>query len=265
MNIGNIIKDSLGYPLSDKKNFLILAVLILLAELYAIILSLGVKSSVLMLLLVLTFLLMFIRGGYVLKILNSSINGHNALPDFGNWLQLFKDGIKLVIVGIIYFIPLVIILFVSILILGMVFISSGGLNGFNDSVMFIVVFAIFGIYILVIYPLILMAIANMARHENNLSYALKFGEIRTKISDIGLGNYVKWYIVTGIIYIVLLGIGMGLSTVFGLVHAKFIGLIINALTFGPFAVIFLYRSTSLMYRSVLELEAESVEDPELTL
>lgn len=267
LDIGDIVKNSLGYPLSNMKNFLILGVIILFAELYSIILSLGIKSSIFGLLLVLTFLLIIFRSGYDLRILNSSIGGYDVLPDFRNWIQLFKDGVKILIVMIIFMIPLVILLIAGIFILSMVLISSGASNSELGRIMLIVIMAIVGIYIIIVYPLLLMALANMAKNENNISYALKLGEIRTKIADIGLGNYIGWYIVTGIIYVILLIIGMGLSVLFGLVHVKFIGIIINALTFGPFATIFLYRSTSLMYRSVLEVQAEtdSSEDPELTL
>ncbi|UTB32251.1 MAG: DUF4013 domain-containing protein [Methanobacterium sp. ERen5] len=267
MDIGNIVKNSLGYPLSNIKNFLILGVIILFAELYAIILSFGIKSSIFGLLIILTFLLVIFRSGYNLRILNSSIGGYDVLPDFGNWMRMFKDGVKIFIVMIIFMIPLVILMVVSIFILTMVLISSGASNGVVGRIMLMAMLAIVGIYLIIVYPLILMALANMAKNENNISYALKLGEIRTKISDIGLGNYLGWYIVTGIIYVILLIIGMGLSVLFGLVHAKFIGIIINALTFGPFATIFLYRSTSLMYRSVLEkqVETDSSEDPELTL
>jgi hypothetical protein len=266
LDIGDIVKNSLVYPLSNIKNFLILGVIILFAELYAIIQSLGIKSSIFVLLLVLTFLLMLFRSGYNLRILNSSIGGYDVLPDFGNWMGMFKDGVKLLIVLIIFMIPLIILLVACIFILTMVLISSGASSGVG-RIMLMLTLALIGLYVIIVYPLILMAFANMAKNENNISYALKLGEIRTKISDIGLGNYIGWYIVTVIIYAILISVGMGLSVLFGLAHVKFIGIIINALTIGPFAAIFLYRSTSLMYRSVLEVqdETDTSEDPELTI
>ncbi len=266
MDIGDIVKNSLGYPLSNIKNFLILGVIILFAELYSIIQSFGIKSGIFGLLLVLTFLLMFFSSGYHLRILNSSIGGYDVLPDFGNWMRLFKDGVKVFIVMIIFMIPLIILLIACIFILTMVLISSGASSGVG-RIMVMTILAITGIYVILVYPLILMALANMAKNENNISYALKLGEIRTKISDIGLGNYVGWYIVTGIIYLILLIVGMAITFAFGLAHIKVIGIIIYALTFGPFAVIFIYRSTSLMYRSVLEVqdEIDTSEDPELTI
>lgn len=266
MDIGDIVKNSLGYPLSNTKNFLILGLLILLAELYSISLSLGVKNVFLVLLIVLTFIISIFREGYNLRILGSSIGGSDVVPDFGNWKRMFIDGIKLFIVTMIYIIPLILILFVVGMFMGIYAASSGGSYG-SFGIMFMVILAIVGLYIIIVYPVLLMAFANMAYNDNNMSYALKFGEIQSKISDLGLGSYVGWYIVTGIIYAVLLVIGFGLSSVFGLVHVKFIGLIINAIIVTPFATLFLMRSTSLMYRSALEVQAEYEleEDPEVTL
>ncbi|ADZ09839.1 hypothetical protein Metbo_1612 [Methanobacterium lacus] len=267
MDIGDIVKNSLGYPLSNKKNFLILGVIILFAEIYSIVQSFGFKSSIFGLFLILTLLLMIFRSGYNLRILNSSIGGYDVLPDFGNWMGMFKDGVKIWIVLIIFIIPLLILLFVFGFIISLILISSGASTSVLGKIMLMAILAIVGIYLIIVYPLILMALANMAKNENNISYALKLSEIRTKISEIGLGNYIGWYIVTGIIYAVIIIIGTTIIFAFGLGHVKFIGIIINALIIGPFASIFLYRSTSLMYRSVLELENEtdSSEDPELTI
>lgn len=250
MDIGAIVKNSLVYPFSNRKNFLILGLLILLAELYSIFLALGVKNILLGVLILLTFLIAILRSGYNLRILGSSIGGYEVLPDFGNWIGMFVDGIKLLIVSIVYMIPLVFIGIIAGMFIGYYAFSSGTTGGFG-KIMMLVLMVIIGIYVIVVYPILLMAFANMAKNDKNISFAFKLGEIRTKISNIGLGNYIGWYIVTGIIYAALIIIGMLLSLVFGLVHAKFIGIIINALLVGPFATIFLMRSTGLIYRSTL--------------
>jgi hypothetical protein len=264
LDIGDIIKNSLGYPISNTKNFLILGLLILLGNLYSLLLSFGIKNIFLTLLLLLTLLIAILRGGYNLRILGSSINGSDVLPDFGNWKRMFVDGIKLFIVVIVYMIPLILILMVCGMFFGYYVFSSGAAEGSLAKIMLLVVMAIAGLYYLFVYPIILMAIANMTHKENNISYAFKLGEIRTKISDLGLGSYVGWFIITAIIYAALIIIGMVLRSVFGLVHVKFIGIILSAIIIGPFAALFLFRSASLMYRSTLEFqdEPELVEDPE---
>jgi hypothetical protein len=266
LDIGDIVKNSLGYPLSNTKNFLILGLIILLADLYSISLSLGIKNIYLALLIVLNILILILRCGYNIRILDSSINGSDDLPNFGNWKRMFIDGLKLLIVIIIYVIPLILIIMVVGIFMGAMIASSGTVDHSLTKMLLLIILAIVGLYYFLIYPIILTALANMVHNKKDISYALKFGEIRSKISDLGVGSFAGWYIVTVIIYAVLLGIGMGLSSVFGLVHVKFIGIIIESLLIAPFTTIFLYRSTSLMYRSALKVQEESElsEDPELT-
>ena len=267
MDIGNIIKNSLGYPLSNVKNFLILGLIILLAELYSILSSVGIKNGFLVLLMIFAFLLMILREGYKLRILGSSIDGSDVLPDFGNWKRMFLDGVNILIVTIIYMIPLIIILFLGIMGMGMFLFSSGASEGSFGRMLLTIIMAIAGIYLIIIYPLLLMAFANMAHNKSSISHGLKFGEIKTKISHIGLGSFVGWYIATGIIFVILLSIGTLLSTGFRLIDLKVVGMIINALFIAPFSVIFLMRSTSLVYRYALKVqeEFESGEYPEETV
>lgn len=263
MNIGDIIKNSLSYPLSNTKNFIVLGLLILLAELYSVLLSLGVRNSIVTLLIVLTIIMTILRGGYNLRVLGSSIAGSDVLPDFENWKGMFVDGIKLIIVSIIYMIPLIAILVLGGFVMGIIIALSGASGSFGRTmIMFII--AIVGLYTIIIYPVLLMGYANMANNENNLNKAFKFGEIRAKISGLGLGSYVKWYIGTGIIYAILLIVGGLIPLIFGLEQIRFVGIIINAFIIGPFAILFLMRSTSLMYRSTLEFqdEPELMEYPE---
>jgi len=263
LNIGDIIKNSLSYPLSNTKNFIVLGLLILLAELYSVLLSLGVRNSIVTLLIVLTIIISVLRGGYNLRVLGSSIAGSDVLPDFENWKGMFVDGIKLLIVSIIYMIPLIAILVLGGFVMGIIIALSGASGSFGRTmIMFII--AIVGLYTIIIYPVLLMGYANMANNENNLNKAFKFGEIRAKISGLGLGSYVKWYIGTGIIYAIFLIVGGLIPLIFGLEQIRFVGIIINAFIIGPFAILFLMRSTSLMYRSTLEFqdEPELMEYPE---
>jgi hypothetical protein len=267
LDIGNIVKNSLGYPLSNMKNFLILGVIILLADLYSFSSSLGINNSFIVILMVITFLLMILREGYKLRILGSSISGSDILPDFGNWKRMFLDGVNLFIVTIIFMIPLIIIFIVGGMIIGMFSYSSGVTNIGSGRMMIMTILAISGLYVIVVYPILLMAFANMANNKNSISHGLKFGAILSKISHIGLGSFVGWYIVTGIIFVILLIIGTAIPTVFELVNVEFIGIIISAIIIEPFITIFLMRSTALIYKSTIEVQAEtgSSEDREQTI
>ena len=99
----------------------------------------------------------------------------------------------------------------------------------------------------IIYPILLMSLVNMAKNGNNLNDALKFNAIKNIISNVGLGSFVIWYIFTGIIFLFLLLVGFGLSYIFNVIHFKFIGGLLASLTVTPFGMIFLYRSASLIY------------------
>jgi uncharacterized membrane protein len=84
----------------------------------------------------------------------------------------------------------------------------------------------------------------MAKNGNKFDKAFKFNAIKNTISHVGLGNFVIWYIFTGLIFLFLFLIGFGLSD-FNMIHLKFIGDLLASLTVTPFAMIFLYRSASL--------------------
>lgn len=259
MNIGDIIKNSLNYPLSNTKNLLFLGVIMLIGQLFSIVTSLGIRNSLLYILLGLVLLItIFLRSGYSIRILESSINGSDTLPDLDKWKIMFIDGLKLIVVEIIYFIPLIMIIVIISMITVFMTISTGAhVKSDNFIVMIGMIGIVSVIYILIVYPILLMAISNMAYHEKNISYVLYFGEIKALISNIGIGKLFGWFISTIIIYVVMIGIGLVINYLFGLAHLTFIGLIFYSLLIIPFAITFLYRSTSLIYKSALTVQEES--------
>ncbi len=261
MDITAIIKNSIEYPISDLKNFLILGLIVFLAELYTIISSLGVMNLWFSLLFILTLVLGLARSGYSIRILGSSINGSEILPEFNNWKNLFLNGFRALIVNLVFVIPIVIIGVIMGIVIAFTSISSGANFAAKSYSIwtFMPVFLVIGIYLILIYPVILMALANMAKHEN-ISAAFKFREIWEKITNVGLGKFIVWYIFTGLIYLILLGVGMGITALFGLEHIKFIGQILNTFIVIPFSIIFIYRSASLIYKSSLK----DMDETELT-
>ncbi len=70
MNFSDVFKDSLTYPFSDIDNLLILFVLTL--------------GQVLI-------IPAIISGGYLIRIIESTLEGHNELPEFNNFKKLFID------------------------------------------------------------------------------------------------------------------------------------------------------------------------------
>jgi len=252
MNIGVIIGDAVRYPLSDPKKLFIFGIIFVFATLYSNFMTTGATNVPLLLILFLIGLIAFVfTFGYELRILRATLAGFIEIPEFDDPIDMFFEGLKVVIVGIVYTILLVIILGILFIVFA---IAAGGLTKLSPSsggsMVFMGIILIFILIIaLFIYPLILMSLTNMVYNNSEINAALKFGEIFNKISNIGWGNFLVWYIVTGIIYLILLAIGITIVGVFDLIHLKIIGGILYPLIIGSYMSFFIYRSAALFYMS----------------
>jgi hypothetical protein len=261
MQIGQILKDSLKYPLSDWKKFLILGIIIIFSSISGTAVLLGTTNTFSIYILVLVGIMIgFLVNGYLFKILKFSLIGKIRLPEFKDWNDLFINGIKLNIIGIFYIIPAILIVlvfnagsFVSILgSTGTVqfsvssIISNVGVQAIKyvgDGTWAIIVI----LYMAVIYPISLIAIANMAENDNRLSAAFKFREIFNKIAKIGWGRLVEWYIVIGIVYYVInMVMGLIVLLIFSF-HTSVIGTVIFSLIVTPYLSMYFYRALALVY------------------
>ena len=84
MNINENIRDSLQYPIKDWIKMIILGIILIIP------------------------IVNFIGLGYFLRIIKSTLAGLDELPDFERIGELFIDGIKIIIVCIIYaIVPLI--------------------------------------------------------------------------------------------------------------------------------------------------------------
>lgn len=244
MNVGEIIKDSLKYPLSDWKKFLFLGILFVITDLDVIAGQFIGNMALIMLLSFVTLPFWLISYGYIFRIIKLSLTGENKLPAFNNWKNMFIDGLKVFITFIIPFI---------IYSLVFVILYVNKLIPFTGIWQTIVLYAI-------IIPIVFIAITNKAYYENKSSSAsifkiFKVREILEKISLKGWNNFTKWYIITAIIFLVINSIFMLLNTFIGLIYPiyeplKFTPLLldmIDALIITPYAYIFLSRSIGLFY------------------
>ena len=182
----------------------------------------------------------FLPLGYLYRILNTSFDGSNKLPDFDRWSQMFTDGIRILIVAIVYTIPLVIIYLISFFshpsAISIAIISVEGFWGFlTGSIIPIMVLFIIGIIELV-------ALANMALYGGELKAAFRFSEILKRISMIGWIKYLTFYVIICL---------SGLLTVFisFLAFNMVIGIIIVPLLIAPYYVIFSTRLLALTFAS----------------
>jgi hypothetical protein len=88
MDIGEIVSDSIKYPTSNWGKVLILGVIMIASFL-----------------IVPVFLLI----GYLFRIIKATLAGLDELPEFDEVGEMFIDGLKVFVVGIVYSIPVIII------------------------------------------------------------------------------------------------------------------------------------------------------------
>ena len=210
MDVGEIILDAIRYPSSDWKKIIILGVILIIP------------------------IVDFIGLGYVLRIVKSTISGVHDLPEFDDLGDLFVDGLKVLVVSIVY-------LIIPLIVLGLgVF---GSLATFSGLVNITVVI---GLILAILFGLFdIIALANMAFYDE-LGAAFKFREIFVRISEIGWGKYILWFIIMIIIWTIF-GIIAGILNVI-----PYVGLIIAVIIFYSYFYMFGGRSTGLIYSSNLE-------------
>lgn len=195
MNIKEVVvKDSLSYPLSNWKSYLILGVILVIINLYSHIwwfVSHDISSVNIVM--VAEFVTGFLAVGYLIKIIKSTLDCENVLPEFNGWLNIIVDGFKGSLVIVVYTILFSILEFlVLIFMMSQVYTSSDAVGLME---------LINPLFIIVIVP-IALSIANMAFDEGKLSSAFKFGEIRDDIGEIGGINLIVLYLLVGVIYII---------------------------------------------------------------
>lgn len=242
MDIGNIASDAIKYPSSDWKKVVILGVFFFIAFL-GIILSIYTMGISLIL-----YLAMIPFMGYLFRILKSTYAGFDELPDLDEFGNMFIDGLKVVVVGIVYsIIPAIIIIigiYGSLATLGVTIGSTGtitdptalfGLLG-GTVIIGLIVWIVFCIFLLI-------AIANMALYDGELSAAFRFSEILDRISKIGWVNYIVWLVVMFIINVVA-GFVIGIINII-----PFIGILIASLIAYPYLYMLNFRSLALLFVS----------------
>jgi hypothetical protein len=277
MNVTEIVKDSLKYPVSDWKKIITLGILIVIGGLSSLLNLLDITNNAILLIFVIIGLFSgFLVNGYLFKIVKTSLDGENRLPKFNAWKSLLLDGFKVFVTFIVYLILPPLIIFFLILIsfgglsdfvLGISsLIGSLGMNSLNFLVtgilpgienLFIVTFNVGNQLVivllfefLIVLPLFLIAIANMA-YEREFEAAFRLREIVEIIGDIGWANLIKWYITTGVIFLLIFGIGTLISYLFSVSIGSYLFYIISlllALVLLPYAQMYYVKAVALIYK-----------------
>lgn len=216
MDIGEIISEAIRYPSTKWTNNLILGVIMIIP------------------------IVNFIGLGYLFRILKATFAGIDELPDFDEAGELFIDGLKILIVGLVYAIPVFIIAMIISAIFGLGYQYTTTFT--FDYLAFFAGFAVYFIVAIIVGLIEFMAIANMALYEGDLGAAFKFGEVMDRIAMIGWGKYIGWYII-----MVLLGLvawAISLVTLWIL-----IGIVLVPLIIIPYFAMFSARSLALLFAS----------------
>ena len=236
----DIYKDALEYSARDWKTLVILGVICLFS-----------------------FLLLpaFLITGYNYRVINNAvhgvINGRDPLPDFDDLISMFVDGVKFVIVQIVYLLVPVIIFLIFALI-------SSQASGVAASTIMIVGCIITFIAFIVAELMINMGLCHMAYNDGAFSKAFAVREIKEVIDEIGwfecIATFLGLIIITVVISFVVAAIIGIIFTAFGVSSAILgvdpsgifiVGAIINSLItmfiVGPYLSIFDARSIGLLY------------------
>lgn len=237
MSLGEIITDAVKYPFSDITKFLIVGVLSVLAGLNSIVYPNGDGNAVISLILVLISLIFaLILSGYSVNVIKNAIQNSSAIPDVDPVANLV-DGIKVIIIGIVYFIIPLIIAFIFG---GLTSFVGAGLNhagagiGIGVIVSFIV-FIIFAIFETV-------AVSRFA-DSGELGAAFNFGAVIEDAKRIGFLNIIL-YVIVAVIILLIISFIVGLLAII-----PFIGVLIATIILGGFFTLFYYRGIGLLYAS----------------
>ena len=236
----DIYKDALEYSAKDWTKLVILGVICLFSFL---------------------FLPIFLVTGYNYRVINNAvhgvINGRDPLPEFNDLIDMFIDGVKVVIVQIAYLlVPMIIFIIFAII--------AGNLNGFASSALMVVGCLITFVVFVVAELMVQMGMCHMAYNDGAFSKAFALREIKEVIDEIGwfscIATFIGLIIITVVISFVVTAIIGIIFTAFGVSGAVlgadpggifiFGALINSAVTMfivGPYLSIFNSRAIGLLY------------------
>lgn len=200
------------------------------------------------LLLFISMIIFPLWGGYQWKI----YKGESEMPPLKGWIEMFINGIKLILVSIAYFI----IPFIISMVLGGAGALADGGSGTASAAS--IVGAIISIIVYFLFSLIaMMALIRFAR-TNSFGEAFNISAINAHIGKIGWLNYILALLILWIVLIVailifviamtIISIALALIPVVGWLLALIL-IVIVAILIGPFIGVFEARYLTLIYDS----------------
>ena len=237
MSLGEILSDAVSYPFSDMKKSLIVGILALLAVISNIFSPfISGNSALLIILVIIGIIFAVMLSGYGVAVIRNAIRHSDEIPGIDPVTNLV-DGIKVAIIGIVYYIIPIILAVIIGVALG---ILGAGLHqldvmGLIGSLIGIIIFVLFTVFEIV-------AVARFA-DTGSLGAALSIGSVIEDAKKVGILNIILFAIVA-VILIVVLSLIVGV-----LALIPVIGIIIGLIIFGGFLTLFYYRGIGLLYAS----------------
>ena len=260
----DLFKEALVYPTKDYKALVIFGVIFLIANLSSVLIAwnIEINGSVISLLAIVSLILYFVTEGYILSVLKETINHGDEIPAL-NILENFIDGLKLLVVQIVYYIiPTIIILLVgwisgtySAMAEVLAFIGNTISDTVDPSMAISAVpqdlwaplftgLAITGIVAIILYLifglLLEIAMCRLAKY-GDIGEAINFKEVIADIQAIGIGRFIAWFIILFICALVL-GFVLGIITAI-----PYIGILVAFLVGAPFIALFGARALGNLY------------------
>jgi len=258
MGVLDIIMDSLEYPLKDWWKYLILGIFLVVMRYIQTFTSYKPISLFVMLV---VWVLEIIIFGYFCSVVAGAIRHNKGIPSF-SFVENIVDGLKYLVLGLIYSIIPLILIFVSLTLSGnlnpvgklidiinpyftVLGISTGELptgfiNGLINTPYAWTYVLIFIVTLIFAYTFV-MGVARMIDMESfkeGLNIPKIFGTIRT----IGRRNYFAWFVLFILYLLVLTCIRILIGVI------PWIGLFLVCLIVIPYTILFAGRSIGLIYK-----------------
>lgn len=263
MKTKEIFKDSITFPFSNLKRFLTLGFILLFSPI---------------------IIPTILAQGYAIRIIRNTSQGRREMPEFKNWVDMFIDGLKYLIVNIVYTIPGGVLVYIAIMIstfttISDIMLSSSQLNqtatmysgsylsmdytslihGTLPMILITLGVILFGLS----YLIQMIAIPRMV-YKNRVGAAFEFKEIYKEIRLLGWNKY----LICGVFLAVISVLSM-LSSMF-LPHllikygavGYLVTIVIIPLIFDSFFYNFTGRFMGLIYPGEVENE-DSEADMEI--
>ena len=255
MEISDIIGDSFKYPLSDFKKFLILGIPYLIIGLFTLlfafesinmaslanateemILASPIFSTFMitfLLFLIVSFICLIVMNGIGISVIKETIKPSNLLPNIELKTNIL-DGIKSIIISLIYIGVPTIIFFILFGIVGVAL-------GENSGILILLLMLLYFIAIIIIGILLTIAICRLAE-TNSISEALNISNIIEIGKKIGFIKIFATLLICNVLLGILSVVGIFISMI------PLIGTIIVMYLLYSYTILVTYRAYGLLYQ-----------------